>query len=401
MRGFILAISDAGQAAVRSAWLFLEATKDGRSTPLGADLYLEFGGRLVELRQRMTDAGCFDPAKLLRFSQVDLKAYSALRSLADELLSVGIEGLLAGKPETDLEAFAGRLDVTVELLREIVPPPAASGAGPSHREACPVPLPPAIETSGLSDVFAGSPEEARACLDWLQGLDEQTRLMGRVLGPALHIDRLTTEEARQVVRADLHYRAEDYLKLLLQDSNHLARVGPGMRRWIDPAVRELCHALARILRGESPLEAIPRFHAAVQAASRPFDKLYRLLVLFLLQHGRAELVPQQREAPSADGRDDEPPAPETKAQAPGGPSHEQDADWYIDLDSAAAVVNRSKRGLEHYKRRKEDPLPEPDIPGGGGRKDEWKWSTIRPWLERTFRRDLSSVNPSGLPRGGI
>jgi hypothetical protein len=75
--------------------------------------------------------------------------------------------------------------------------------------------------------------------------------------------------------------------------------------------------------------------------------------------------------------------------------------WYIDLDGIAALVNRTKRGMEHYKRRKQDRLPNPDVEGGAGRKDEWKWSTIRPWLERNFHRNLASVNPRNLPRGGL
>jgi hypothetical protein len=56
----------------------------------------------------------------------------------------------------------------------------------------------------------------------------------------------------------------------------------------------------------------------------------------------------------------------------------------VDLAQAAALVHLTKRGLENYKRRKNDPLPAPDFPGGGGRKDLWLWSTLRPWMERNF-----------------
>jgi hypothetical protein len=75
--------------------------------------------------------------------------------------------------------------------------------------------------------------------------------------------------------------------------------------------------------------------------------------------------------------------------------------WYIDLDGMAALINKAKRTLEHYKKRKNDPLSLPDVEGGGGRKHEWKWSTVRPWLERNFTRDLSWVNPANMPRAGI
>jgi hypothetical protein len=95
------------------------------------------------------------------------------------------------------------------------------------------------------------------------------------------------------------------------------------------------------------------------------------------------------------------PVPPTPPPGSGSTDSLEGAEWYVDLDGAAAMVNRTKSALEHYKRRKNDPLPTPDVPGGGGRKDEWKWSTIRPWLERTFGRALSSVNPANLPRAGI
>jgi hypothetical protein len=67
---------------------------------------------------------------------------------------------------------------------------------------------------------------------------------------------------------------------------------------------------------------------------------------------------------------------------------------YVDLDMIAARVHRKKRGLEHYKTRRNDPLPEPDVPGGGGRKDLWLWSNVRPWMERTFNMRLPEHYPN-------
>jgi hypothetical protein len=71
-----------------------------------------------------------------------------------------------------------------------------------------------------------------------------------------------------------------------------------------------------------------------------------------------------------------------------------DAPEYVDLDQIAAIVNRSKSHLEKLKRRLKNPLPDPDVRGGGGKKDEWIWSRIRPWLEAEFNRHL----PEAFPR---
>jgi hypothetical protein len=62
---------------------------------------------------------------------------------------------------------------------------------------------------------------------------------------------------------------------------------------------------------------------------------------------------------------------------------------YVDLDQIAACVNRKKRTFEALKTRITNPLPEPDCPGGGGHKDEWLWSNIKPWLEKEFGRKVS------------
>jgi hypothetical protein len=67
---------------------------------------------------------------------------------------------------------------------------------------------------------------------------------------------------------------------------------------------------------------------------------------------------------------------------------------YVDLDQIAAMVNRSKSHLEKLKRRDKNPLPDPEVRGGGGKKDEWVWAHIRPWLEAEFDKHL----PKAFPR---
>jgi hypothetical protein len=72
---------------------------------------------------------------------------------------------------------------------------------------------------------------------------------------------------------------------------------------------------------------------------------------------------------------------------------------YVTLDEMAAIVNRSKRTLEKLKDRKKDPLPPPDIEGGGGKPHEWLWSTVRPWLEKEYGRTLPAEFPAARIRG--
>jgi hypothetical protein len=73
---------------------------------------------------------------------------------------------------------------------------------------------------------------------------------------------------------------------------------------------------------------------------------------------------------------------------------------YVTLDNMAASVSRSKRTLEKLKTRKKNPLPAPDVEGGGGKPDEWLWSAVRPWLEKEYRRKLPEQFPGArIPDG--
>jgi hypothetical protein len=65
----------------------------------------------------------------------------------------------------------------------------------------------------------------------------------------------------------------------------------------------------------------------------------------------------------------------------------------LDLNQIAALMHLKKSSMGRYKRRKNDPLPDPDSPGGGGNKDYWRWSTIRPWLDRNCRTPLPEHFP--------
>jgi hypothetical protein len=74
---------------------------------------------------------------------------------------------------------------------------------------------------------------------------------------------------------------------------------------------------------------------------------------------------------------------------------------YVNLDQAAAWVNRSKRTLERYLHRPKSEtarMPEPDVEGTGGKPHEWLWTHLRPWLEATFGKSLPESLPSRASR---
>jgi hypothetical protein len=79
------------------------------------------------------------------------------------------------------------------------------------------------------------------------------------------------------------------------------------------------------------------------------------------------------------------------------PSDEEEQ--YVTLDQAAAWVNRSKKTLERAVNKEGSDAPPPDVEGGGGRAHEWRWSTLRPWLERTYNKILPERPPSRARRG--
>ena len=67
-------------------------------------------------------------------------------------------------------------------------------------------------------------------------------------------------------------------------------------------------------------------------------------------------------------------------------------DDLVTLDQAAAMVGKSKRTLERYLH--EELLPVPGYPGGSGKPHRWRWSKIRPALEKHFRADLPKKFPA-------
>ena len=76
---------------------------------------------------------------------------------------------------------------------------------------------------------------------------------------------------------------------------------------------------------------------------------------------------------------------------------EQDSyeeDFLVTLSQAAALVQRSPRTLQHYVAHPIHPLPLPEVRGESGRPNEYKWSEVRPWLEKVFKRNVRLSPPT-------
>jgi len=79
------------------------------------------------------------------------------------------------------------------------------------------------------------------------------------------------------------------------------------------------------------------------------------------------------------------------------PPPEDQSDYIVRLSQAAAVVSRSKRTLERWVKDDKD-FPLPDVEGGGGKANEWKWSRLRPYLEAKTGKELPKRFPADSSR---
>jgi hypothetical protein len=73
---------------------------------------------------------------------------------------------------------------------------------------------------------------------------------------------------------------------------------------------------------------------------------------------------------------------------------EERAEQYVTLDQGAALVNWAKKTLERAVNKPGSGAPSPDAEGGGRRAHEWRWSVLRPWLEKTYRKKLPERFPA-------
>jgi hypothetical protein len=78
-------------------------------------------------------------------------------------------------------------------------------------------------------------------------------------------------------------------------------------------------------------------------------------------------------------------APAPGSVAPDAPAELPDL---VTLTQAAALVNRTADALRHYRGKG---MPKPFVLGVKGKPNEYRWSEMRPWLEKTFARRIPEV----------
>jgi len=179
-----------------------------------------------------------------------------------------------------------------------------------------------------------------------------------------------------------------------------------------PSVQDLVTAMRLAFRSSLPVERVPEAERAIASIASAFGLLAEPCVpephsIGFLHDGSAQPRLAYSTLPShhANRREFDALAHETRRQlealrqwgallrtapaVPGGPPVQ-----YVTLDQVAAIVNRSKRTLEKLIGRKKNPFPDSDVPGGGGKANEWNWAKLRAWLEAEYRKQLPPTFPS-------
>jgi hypothetical protein len=134
-------IADSVRGVLESRRKFLNATLDGKGTPLSDVIYFDIECSLGELRRRMAAAGCFNLPHQHYATRKEAMAYEALRTLAREVGESSQAPVVASAPAPLLgEASARRLAAFVTAVEEFLPvpqsePPAGSTAPPLSSKA--------------------------------------------------------------------------------------------------------------------------------------------------------------------------------------------------------------------------------------------------------------------------
>jgi hypothetical protein len=85
-------------------------------------------------------------------------------------------------------------------------------------------------------------------------------------------------------------------------------------------------------------------------------------------------------------------APRTAARRRGGnktPEAPAELPELVNLNQAAALVNKTAHGLRHYRNKG---MPKPFIRGTKGQPNQYLWSEMRLWLARQFNRPIPEVS---------
>ena len=76
-----------------------------------------------------------------------------------------------------------------------------------------------------------------------------------------------------------------------------------------------------------------------------------------------------------------------KGDAPCAPAA---AEQLVTLDQIAGYLRLAKRSMERHRKR----MPPPALQGQRGRKSRWRWSEVRPWLEKEYGCSLPERFPT-------
>lgn len=69
-------------------------------------------------------------------------------------------------------------------------------------------------------------------------------------------------------------------------------------------------------------------------------------------------------------------------------------EYYVTLLRVAGICSRSKDTLENMVKSGKIPQPDKRAPAKSGKAHEWKWSTLRPALEKEFGRNFPEIFPA-------
>ena len=68
-----------------------------------------------------------------------------------------------------------------------------------------------------------------------------------------------------------------------------------------------------------------------------------------------------------------------------------EGEQFVTLEQAAHLIGIPKRTIDNRRKRKHADAPQPAVTGKGRRPSQYRWSELKPWLERVFKTELPDV----------